>query len=71
MGTAKASELLLFNKKISAAEAYNGNLVTEVVPDSMFHKETQAKIEAYAKFPPQVSGVCVILNMCHEKACLR
>ena len=55
MGTAKASELLLFNKKISAAEAYNRNLVTEVIPDSMFQKETQAKIEAYAKFPPQVS----------------
>ena len=61
MGTAKASELLLFNKKISAAEAFNRNLVTEVIPDSMFQKETQAKVEAYAKFPPQVSSACVIL----------
>lgn len=53
MGTAKASELLLFNKKISATEAFNRNLVTEVIPDSMFQKETQTKVETFAKFPPQ------------------
>lgn len=51
MGTAKASELLLFNKKISAAEAYNRNMVTEVIPDAMFAKETKTKIESFAKLP--------------------
>ena len=55
MGTAKASELLLFNKKISAAEAYNRNLVTEVIPNAMFAKETKAKIETFAKLPREVN----------------
>ena len=55
MGAAKASELLLFNKKISAAEAFNRNLVTEVIPDSSFQKETQTKIEALAKLQKEVS----------------
>ena len=55
MGTAKASELLLFNKKISAAEAYNRNLVTEVIPDAMFAKETKTKIESFAKLPREVN----------------
>jgi len=54
MGNAKASELLLFNKKISAAEAYNRNMITAVIPDDMFTKETQAKVETYAKLPPEV-----------------
>lgn len=54
MGAAKASELLLFNKKISAAEAFNRNLVTQVIPDDVFAGETKAKIESIAKLPPQV-----------------
>jgi len=54
MGNTKASELLLFNKKISAAEAYNRNMITAVIPDDMFTKETQAKVETYAKLPPEV-----------------
>lgn len=54
MGAAKASELLLFNKKISAAEAFNRNLVTQVIPDDVFARETKAKIEAIAKLPPEV-----------------
>ena len=62
MGMAKASELLLFNKKISAAEAFNRNLVTEVIPDNSFLKETQMKIESLSKLPKEVNG---ILNMLH------
>lgn len=53
MGTAKASELLLFNKKISAAEAFSRNLITEVIPENMFAKETAAKVQAFAKLPKQ------------------
>lgn len=52
MGMAKASELLLFNQKISAVEACERNLVTEVIPDGVFAKETEAKIKQYAAFPP-------------------
>ena len=55
MGTAKASELLLFNKKISAAEAFNRNLITEVIPDGSFVKETTNKVDNFAKLPREVT----------------
>jgi peroxisomal 3,2-trans-enoyl-CoA isomerase len=54
MGAAKASEMLLFNKKISAAEAFNRNLVTQVIPDDVFVKETTAKVQAIAQLPKEV-----------------
>ena len=59
MGAAKASEMLLFNKKISAAEAFNRNLVTQVIPDDVFAKETSAKVQAIAKLPREV---CLLNN---------
>uniref|UniRef100_A0A8C4U0G0 Enoyl-CoA delta isomerase 2 n=1 Tax=Falco tinnunculus TaxID=100819 RepID=A0A8C4U0G0_FALTI len=51
MGSAKANEILLFNKKLTAAEACAQGLVTEVFPDSTFQKEVWAKLEAYASLP--------------------
>ncbi|NXM15320.1 ECI2 isomerase, partial [Ploceus nigricollis] len=51
MGLAKASEMLLFNKKLTAAEACAQGLVTEVFPDSSFQKEVWARLEAYASLP--------------------
>ncbi|XP_048755262.1 enoyl-CoA delta isomerase 2-like [Ostrea edulis] len=51
MGTAKASELLLFNKKITAQEAFDRNLVTEVFPDHDFQRSVQARIQQFAKLP--------------------
>ncbi|KAJ8303318.1 hypothetical protein KUTeg_019714 [Tegillarca granosa] len=51
MGTAKATELLLFNKKITAVEACERNLVTEVFPDGTFKSETEARVKEYAKLP--------------------
>lgn len=56
MGNAKASEMLLFNKKISAAEAFNRNLITQVIPDDVFEKETSAKVQAMAKLPKEVKS---------------
>ena len=53
----QASELLLFNKKITAKEACDRNLVTEVFPDSVFVKETETRIQQYAKLPKVVSIV--------------
>ncbi|KAL3860200.1 hypothetical protein ACJMK2_010356 [Sinanodonta woodiana] len=53
MGSAKASELLLFNRKITAAQAFERNLVTEVFPDSTFQKEVDAKVKQYAQLPKQ------------------
>ncbi|XP_026698040.1 enoyl-CoA delta isomerase 2, mitochondrial isoform X2 [Athene cunicularia] len=51
MGLARANEILLFNKKLTAAEACAWGLVTEVFPDSTFQKEVWARLEAYASLP--------------------
>uniref|UniRef100_UPI00398E5001 enoyl-CoA delta isomerase 2 isoform X3 n=1 Tax=Pristiophorus japonicus TaxID=55135 RepID=UPI00398E5001 len=51
MGTAKANEILLFNKKLTAAQACERGLVTEVFPDSTFQKEVWKRLLAYAKLP--------------------
>ncbi|XP_042858869.1 enoyl-CoA delta isomerase 2-like [Penaeus japonicus] len=51
MGPGKASEMLLFNKKFSAAEAYNSGLVTEVFPDATFQQEVHKRLQEMAKLP--------------------
>ncbi|XP_054478873.1 enoyl-CoA delta isomerase 2, mitochondrial [Anoplopoma fimbria] len=53
MGPAKASEMLLFNKKLSAVQACELGLVTEVFPDSSFQSEVWSRLKEYAKLPPQ------------------
>ena len=49
---ARAGEMLMFNKKISAGEALERNLVTAVLPAHNFQKEAWALVEVYAKLPP-------------------
>ncbi|XP_018544766.1 enoyl-CoA delta isomerase 2 isoform X2 [Lates calcarifer] len=51
MGAAKASEMLMFNKKLTAAQACELALVTEVFPDSSFQSEVWTRLKAYAKLP--------------------
>ncbi|KAJ8383304.1 hypothetical protein AAFF_G00222400 [Aldrovandia affinis] len=51
MGTAKAIEMLLFGKKLSAAEACQQGLVTEVFPDSTFLTEVWKKLKDFAQLP--------------------
>ncbi|XP_067433880.1 enoyl-CoA delta isomerase 2, mitochondrial isoform X1 [Thunnus thynnus] len=51
MGTVKASEMLLFNKKLTAVQACELGLVTEVFPDSSFQSEVWTRLKAYAKLP--------------------
>ncbi|XP_030624597.1 enoyl-CoA delta isomerase 2 isoform X1 [Chanos chanos] len=51
MGAAKASEMLLFNKKLTATQAREQGLVTEVFPDTSFQSEVWARLKAYAKLP--------------------
>ncbi|XP_035981116.1 enoyl-CoA delta isomerase 2, mitochondrial [Fundulus heteroclitus] len=53
MGPSKASELLLFNKKLTATQACELGLITEVFPDSSFQSEVWARLKAYARLPPQ------------------
>ena len=47
--------MLLFNKKISAQEACQLGLVTEVFPDHSFQSEVWKRVEAYSKLPRGVS----------------
>ncbi|KAM4606108.1 enoyl-CoA delta isomerase 2 [Polymixia lowei] len=51
MGTAKASEMLLFNKRLTAVQACDQGLVTEVFPDGSFQSEVWTRLKAYAKLP--------------------
>uniref|UniRef100_A0AAR2L0C4 Enoyl-CoA delta isomerase 2 n=1 Tax=Pygocentrus nattereri TaxID=42514 RepID=A0AAR2L0C4_PYGNA len=53
MGPAKAAEVLLFNKKLTATQACELGLVTEVFPDSSFQSEVWTRLKAYAKLPPK------------------
>lgn len=52
MGLSKASEMLLFNKKLTAVQACQLGLVTEVFPDSSFQSEVWPRLKGYAKLPP-------------------
>ncbi|PWA15700.1 hypothetical protein CCH79_00019577 [Gambusia affinis] len=47
--------MLLFNKKLTASQACELGLITEVFPDSSFQSEVQTRLKAYARLPPQVS----------------
>uniref|UniRef100_H0YVJ0 Enoyl-CoA delta isomerase 2 n=1 Tax=Taeniopygia guttata TaxID=59729 RepID=H0YVJ0_TAEGU len=67
MGLAKASEMLLFNKKLTAAEACAQGLVTEVFPDRSFQKEVWARLEAYASLPKNSLAVSKQLLRSMEK----
>uniref|UniRef100_A0A3B3UKU1 Enoyl-CoA delta isomerase 2 n=1 Tax=Poecilia latipinna TaxID=48699 RepID=A0A3B3UKU1_9TELE len=53
MGPTKASEMLLFNKKLTASQACELGLITEVFPDTSFQSEVWTRLKAYARLPPQ------------------
>jgi peroxisomal 3,2-trans-enoyl-CoA isomerase len=54
MGSLKASEFLLFNRKLTAQEAFERNLVTEIIPDADFRSKSWQKIESFSKLPKEV-----------------
>ncbi|XP_016138205.1 enoyl-CoA delta isomerase 2, mitochondrial-like [Sinocyclocheilus grahami] len=43
--------MLLFNKKLTATQACEVGLVTEVFPESSFQSEVWTRLKAYAKLP--------------------
>ncbi|XP_070575750.1 enoyl-CoA delta isomerase 2-like [Ptychodera flava] len=51
MGQAKANEVLLFGRKMTAKEALERGFVAEVFPDSQFQTEVQKRIKEYAGLP--------------------
>ncbi|XP_057350272.1 enoyl-CoA delta isomerase 2 isoform X2 [Manis pentadactyla] len=69
MGPAKATEMLIFGKKLTAREACAQGLVTEVFPDSTFQKEVWTKLKAYSELPPNAMRISkqVIRNKEKEK----
>jgi len=52
MGPVKANEMLLFNKKLSANEAQQLGLVTQVFPANTFQKDAWEKVKYIASLPP-------------------
>lgn len=53
MGVTKAAEMLIFDKKVSALEALERNLVTQVIPHGQFHKEAEERIVKLSQLPPE------------------
>uniref|UniRef100_A0A1I7Y4T4 ACB domain-containing protein n=1 Tax=Steinernema glaseri TaxID=37863 RepID=A0A1I7Y4T4_9BILA len=53
MGHSKAAEVLLFGKKLTANEAFDRGLVTEVIPDKSFAVEAEKRVAAYSELPPE------------------
>ena len=51
MGELKAKEVLLFNRKLSAFEAYERGLLNEVIPSDRFQIEISKKLEEFSKIP--------------------
>jgi len=51
MGTVRANELLMFNKKITARQAQDLGLVTAVYPENSFEAEVWPLVRSYAKLP--------------------
>ncbi|KAL3316076.1 Signal recognition particle core component [Cichlidogyrus casuarinus] len=52
MGYSNASSMLLFNKKISAQQAQDFGLVTQVIPSSSFEAEAKEFVKSVSKQPP-------------------
>jgi len=57
MGSSKANEMLLFNKKITAVEACKLGLVTEVFQDANFQNEVWPKLKEWSELPIKVRGL--------------
>ncbi|CAF0818143.1 unnamed protein product [Brachionus calyciflorus] len=53
MGPIKAAEFLLFNRKLTAQEAFERNLVTEIIPHDAFQVTAWKKIEDFSKLPKE------------------
>lgn len=49
--------MLLFNKKLTATQACQLGLITEVFPDASFQSEVWTRLKAYAQLPPNVNAL--------------
>ncbi|KAK0400889.1 hypothetical protein QR680_015502 [Steinernema hermaphroditum] len=53
MGNAKAAQMLMFGQKLSAQEALERNLVSEMIPAGSFAMESEKRVAALSQFPPE------------------
>jgi enoyl-CoA hydratase/carnithine racemase len=53
----QAAEILILSKKIDAKEAYERNVVNEVIPASKFDTEAWKRVEELSKLPKDVIKV--------------
>jgi len=51
MGQGRANEMLMFSRKITARQACDWGLVTEVFTDATFHEDVNAKIQQISSLP--------------------
>jgi peroxisomal 3,2-trans-enoyl-CoA isomerase len=61
MGSLKANEMLLFNKKITAVEACKLGLVTQVFQDANFQSEVWPKIKEWSELPINVREMIALI----------
>lgn len=54
--------MLLYGRKLSAAEAYSWSLASDVIPHSHFREEVSERIKRLAALPPQV---CCMDSSCY------
>ena len=47
--------MLLSGRKLTATEAFNCGLITDVFPHDKFADEVQNKVQTMAKLPPKVN----------------
>lgn len=55
MGHVKASEFLIFNRKLTAKEAYERNMLTDVVEHAQLDNVAWKRIEEFSKLPKEVA----------------
>lgn len=54
MGYTKAAQVLLFNERLTAQEAYIAGFVSKVIPDAQFKEETWKMLEGYTNLSNEV-----------------
>ena len=64
MGSALASEMLLFNKQMSAQEAKDCGLVSRLISSENFEEKVNSMLEEIADLPPQamILGKALVKN---------
>lgn len=67
----QATEVLLLGRKLTAHEAFDRNLVTEVIPSISFRQETENRLKSIVQLPTESMGINkLLLRSVHQEALL-